>query len=100
MTIGTQSVFEIVSDQRHDWSRDGLLLMMRSGLRTPDAAMPIPAFAVPYAAPRQERHIASAHPRQLKKGCWRISGCSMFGLRFVLTAYTGLEGKLENHGLL
>jgi hypothetical protein len=34
--------------------------------------MPMPAFAVPYAAPRPAKHIAIEQPRALKKG-WKTS---------------------------
>lgn len=40
----------------------------RSGRDTPIPAMPAPAFAVPYAAPRFDSAIAAAAPKYPKKG--------------------------------
>lgn len=41
---------------------------MRSGLKTPIAAMPTPDFAVPYAAPKQVNTIAAVQPMVPKNG--------------------------------
>jgi hypothetical protein len=47
------------------------LLTMRSGRRTPMAAMPTPDLAVPYEAPRQVKTIDAVQPMAPKKGCAR-----------------------------
>jgi hypothetical protein len=44
-------------------------LTIKSGRRTPIAAMPTPDFAVPYAAPKQVKTMADVHPMAPKKGC-------------------------------
>lgn len=53
---------------KHCRRSQGLLLMIRSGRRTPMAVMPTPDFAVPYAAPKQVKTIADVHPIAPKKG--------------------------------
>src|SRR3569833_322552 len=50
-------------------AKQNLLLTIRSGLRTPMAAMPTPDFAVPYDAPRQVKTMAAVQPMAPKKGC-------------------------------
>lgn len=45
---------------REAWT--GLTFMIRSGLKVPTPAMPMPDFAVPYAAPRQPKIMAPATP--------------------------------------
>lgn len=42
--------------------------MIRSGLKVPTPAMPIPDFAVPYAAPAQPKIMAAAIPAMPMKG--------------------------------
>lgn len=42
--------------------------MIRSGLKVPTPAMPIPDFAVPYAAPAQPKIMAAAIPPIPMKG--------------------------------
>ena len=42
--------------------------MISSGLITDIAAIPVPDFAVPYAAPRAENMMAEAAPITPKKG--------------------------------
>jgi len=42
--------------------------MINSGLMTDMAAIPVPAFAVPYAAPRAENMMAEAAPITPKNG--------------------------------
>jgi hypothetical protein len=46
---------------------------MRSGLRTPIAAIPTPDFAVPYEAPRQVKTMAAVQPIAPKNGCLYVS---------------------------
>jgi hypothetical protein len=46
-----------------------VLLTMRSGRRTPMAAIPTPDLAVPYEAPKQVKTIAAVQPIAPKKGC-------------------------------
>jgi hypothetical protein len=43
------------------------ILTYKSGLKVPIPAIPIPAFAVPYAAPNDERIMANAAPPNPKK---------------------------------
>jgi hypothetical protein len=45
-----------------------------SGLITETAEIPIPDFAMPYAAPRLERTIAMLHPIAPKKDCLVCQG--------------------------
>lgn len=45
-----------------------ILLTMRSGRRTPMAAIPTPDLAVPYEAPRQVKTMAAVQPMAPKKG--------------------------------
>jgi len=42
--------------------------IMRSGLNVPTLAIPMPDFAVPYAAPRHPKIMANAMPAMPKKG--------------------------------
>ena len=49
------------------------LLTIRSGRRTPMAAIPTPDLAVPYEAPRQVKTIAAVQPMAPKKGCSHVS---------------------------
>jgi hypothetical protein len=44
------------------------LLTMRSGRRTPMAAIPTPDLAVPYEAPRHVKTMAAVQPMAPKKG--------------------------------
>jgi hypothetical protein len=46
-----------------------LLLTIKSGRMTLTAEIPIPDFAMPYAAPRLERTIAMLHPIAPKNDC-------------------------------
>jgi hypothetical protein len=45
-----------------------ILLTIKSGLRTPIDEIPTPAFAVPYAAPKQVKTMALVQPIAPKKG--------------------------------
>ena len=45
------------------------LRIIMSGRRTLTADMPIPDFAIPYAAPRLEKIMATAQPIHPKKDC-------------------------------
>ena len=49
-------------------NRGNRLLTIISGLSTPEATMPTPDFAVPYAAPKQVKTMAAVHPIAPKKG--------------------------------
>ena len=59
-------------DKRHGWDA---LLTMRSGLKTAMEQMPTPAFAVPYAAPKDVKMMALAHPIAPKNGCHDELAC-------------------------
>ena len=50
-------------------SREYLLLTMRSGLITLTADIPVPDFAIPYAAPKLLNIIATLQPIVPKKDC-------------------------------
>lgn len=53
-------------------SRD-VLFTIRSGRRTPIAAIPTPDLAVPYDAPRHVNTMAAVQPIAPKKGYVRVS---------------------------
>ena len=57
-------------------------MTMRSGLKTPIDAIPTPAFAVPYAAPKQEKIMAEAQPMAPKKG-WCVLSDEMIIISLV-----------------
>jgi len=45
-----------------------VFLIIKSGLKTHVAQIPIPDLAVPYAAPKHVKMIAAAHPKEPKNG--------------------------------
>jgi hypothetical protein len=51
-----------------------LLLTIMSGLITLTAEIPMPDFAIPYAAPMLERIMAMLHPIAPKKDCLICQG--------------------------
>jgi hypothetical protein len=50
-----------------------ILLIMRSGFKTPIEAIPTPLLAVPYAAPKFEKTRADASPIKPKKEAGPLS---------------------------
>ena len=49
--------------------KGNVLLTIKSGRITLTAEIPMPDFAMPYAAPRLERTMAILHPIAPKKDC-------------------------------
>lgn len=75
MTTGIMSDAEISKIRSHFMymNQISVLLTMRSGRRTPIAAIPTPDLAVPYEAPRQVKTMALVQPMTPKKGCEAVS---------------------------
>jgi hypothetical protein len=56
-----------------------LLLTIMSGLMTLTAEIPMPDFAIPYAAPMLERIMAMLHPIAPKKDYLVYQGLRIYG---------------------